>query len=108
VGDPVDSTAPAGTVGAQTPGAGKVAGGTTVTINPSTGEGAGIPAVNGMTPAAAIDAIKAAGFNKVSLGQCTESPNAPAAGAATDTDPPAGTMANRNAKVSVNYTANDC
>src|SRR5690606_22631280 len=75
VGNPVESGEAAGTVGAQTPGAGKVAGGTTVTIHPSTGEGAGIPAVNGRTPADAIAAIQAAGFSKVSLGQCTESPN---------------------------------
>lgn len=108
VGDPVESGIAAGLVAEQSPGPGKVAGGTTITIHPSTGEGASIPAVNGLSPAAAIAAVQGAGFNKVSLGTCTASPTAPTDGVATSTDPSAGSMASRKAKVSVNYSAISC
>ena len=108
VGDPVDSGEAAGTVGAQSPDAGKVAGGSTVTINPSNGEGTNVPLVNGKTPADAVAALQSAGFSKAELGQCTVTPNAPPAGAATSTDPPAGSTASRNAKISVNYNAISC
>ena len=43
VGAPVDSTEAAGIVAAQNPGAGKVAGGTAITISPSNGQGVTVP-----------------------------------------------------------------
>ena len=47
VGAPVDSSEAEGIVAAQSPGAGQVAGGTTVTISPSNGQGIAIPDVSG-------------------------------------------------------------
>ena len=108
VGDPVDSPEAAGIVAAQSPGAGKVAGGTDVTINPSTGEGSLVPNVAGMAPAAAINSLQSAGFNKASLGNCTVKADAPVMGSVTDTDPAAGSMANRKAKINVNFVAIAC
>jgi beta-lactam-binding protein with PASTA domain len=46
-GRPVDGTEAAGTIIQQDPGAGRVAGGTTVTIRPSNGQGIAVPAVSG-------------------------------------------------------------
>ena len=47
VGAPVDSNLPTDQIAAQTPGAGRVAGGATVTISPSNGQGTTVPDVVG-------------------------------------------------------------
>ena len=108
VGDPVDSTEGAGIIGAQSPGAGKVAGGTDVTINPSTGAGALVPNVAGMDPGAAVSSLRSAGFDKASLGTCTVKADAPLAGATTGTDPAAGSLVSRKTKINVNFVAIAC
>ena len=61
-----------GIVAAQNPGAGKVAGGTTVTINPSNGQGVSVPDVAGMQLDDAISDLRGAGFGNVQPGTCTE------------------------------------
>lgn len=70
-GAPVDSDQPEGTVAAQDPAAGKVAGGATVTLSPSNGQGATVPNVVGMPVDEAVDAIRGAGFNASVHGSCS-------------------------------------
>ncbi|GAA2008737.1 transglycosylase domain-containing protein [Microbacterium ulmi] len=108
VGDPVDSGEAEGIVAAQDPGAGKVAGGTTVTINPSNGQGLAIPDVTGRNLMDAIGALRGAGFGNVQPGTCTEDDTATGQGKVTSTSPPAGTVTNRNAAISVNYSREHC
>lgn len=105
VGDAVDGVEAAGTVIQQNPGAGRVAGGTTVTINPSNGQGVVVPGVSG-TPEEAQRALRGAGFGTVTL-QCTasEGANAPTV---TGTDPATGTVVSRNASITINYQAKNC
>ncbi|MFD5213123.1 transglycosylase domain-containing protein [Microbacterium sp. NPDC058345] len=64
VGDPVDSTVGAGLIAEQTPGAGRVPGGTTVTIVPSTGKSpeTAVPNVTGAKYAQAKNALEKSGF----------------------------------------------
>ncbi|MEJ1089007.1 transglycosylase domain-containing protein [Microbacterium sp. Mu-80] len=68
VGDEVDSTHPKGTVAEQDPGAGRVAGGTTVTLSPSSGKapetevGTAVPNVVGVKYGPAKAALEAMGF----------------------------------------------
>ncbi|GAB3601391.1 transglycosylase domain-containing protein [Microbacterium tumbae] len=64
VGGAVDSTEAKGLVGAQSPGAGRVAGGTTVTIQPSTGKAPAVdvPQVVGMSFGQGSQQITGAGF----------------------------------------------
>lgn len=106
VGDPVDGTEAPGTVVQQDPGAGRIAGGTTVTIRPSNGEGVAVPAVSGK-PDAAVSALRAAGFGQVSTA-CTQKDDAPPEGTVTGTDPTAGAVVNRNTAISVQYQAKTC
>ncbi|MFK4804503.1 transglycosylase domain-containing protein [Microbacterium sp. ZW CA_36] len=108
VGDPVDSDQPAGVVGAQNPGAGKVAGGSTVTINPSNGEGLTIPNVSGSTLEDAKKALRSAGFGNVSDGSCTADAALGAQTRAGATNPSAGSVVNRNTSIAVDYTAAVC
>ncbi len=108
VGAPVDSSEAAGTVAAQDPGAGRVAGGTMVTISPSTGNGRTIPDVSGSAPAAAVAALQAAGFSNAELGTCTVNASSPSSGAATGTNPAAGQSVNRSTTVTVAYTKPSC
>jgi membrane peptidoglycan carboxypeptidase len=105
VGHEVDSDQPKGTVAAQDPGAGRVAGGTNVTISPSNGKGIAVPDVTGEKPDAAVAAIRGAGFGNVDT-QCTQRDDGD--GTVTGTDPPAGTVAGPNTKVTVTYAAPDC
>ncbi|WP_227468093.1 transglycosylase domain-containing protein [Microbacterium sp. YJN-G] len=87
VGDPIDSTVGAGLVAAQTPGAGQVPSGTTVTLSPSTGKAPAVdvPPVTGAKFAAAKKSLEDAGFT-VSGDGCkggdTVTGQNPAAGAA--------------------------
>lgn len=106
VGDAVDGLEGAGTVIQQDPGAGRVAGGTVVTIRPSNGEGVTVPAVSGK-PADTVKALRDAGFGQVTTA-CTATETANDEGTVTGTDPAAGTVVNRNAEISVQYQAKKC
>jgi membrane peptidoglycan carboxypeptidase len=108
VGDPVDSDQPAGVVGAQNPGPGKIAGGSTVTINPSNGQGISVPDVSGRTLEDAKKALRSAGFGNVGDGTCTQDPAAGDKTRSTATNPPAGSVVNRNASIVVDYASADC
>lgn len=107
VGDPVDSDQAEGLVAAQNPAAGKVAGGSRVTINPSNGQGVAVPNVGGQSLEDAKRALRSAGFGNVTDGTCT--PDAAAAQPrATATSPGAGTVVNRNSAITVDYAAANC
>ncbi|MFT4135598.1 transglycosylase domain-containing protein [Microbacterium sp.] len=106
VGGAVDGVEDAGTVIAQEPGAGRVVPGTTVVIQPSNGVGIAVPSVSG-TPSAAEAQLRAAGFGRVES-QCTEDAGAGGPGTVTGTDPAAGTVANRNAMITVQYKRANC
>jgi beta-lactam-binding protein with PASTA domain len=108
VGEPVDSNVAEGLVAAQNPGAGKVAGGSAVTINPSNGQGLGVPNVAGLTLRDAKGALRSAGFGNVVDGSCTVDGAAGAQQKATGTDPAAGSLVNRNASIAVNYISLVC
>lgn len=108
VGDPVDSDQPEGMVGAQNPGAGQVAGGSTVTISPSNGQGITVPDTAGRTLDDAKKALRSAGFGNVSDGSCTADPAVGAQTQVTATNPAAGSVVNRNASITVDYTAAVC
>jgi membrane peptidoglycan carboxypeptidase len=108
VGDAVDSAEPAGVVAAQNPGAGRVAAGTVVTINPSNGQGVSVPDVAGRPLDQAINELRRAGFGNVQPGSCTSSDSGTDQGVATGTNPAAGTVVNRNAAISVDYARTDC
>jgi membrane peptidoglycan carboxypeptidase len=108
VGDPVDSAEAAGIVAAQNPAAGRVGGGTVVTINPSNGQGIAVPDVNGKQLDKAISDLRAAGFGNVQPGTCTEDEAAGVQGKATGTSPGAGTVVNRNSAITVNYSRMKC
>lgn len=108
VGDPVDSDAATDIVAAQNPGAGSVASGTSVTINASNGQGATVPAVSG-TVQSAQGQLQGKGFTNISLGTCTPDPSLAGNDTrATSTDPAAGTAANKNTAVRINYSKLAC
>ncbi|MBB2975142.1 membrane peptidoglycan carboxypeptidase [Microbacterium endophyticum] len=116
VTDAADGVEAAGTIISQSPGAGKVAGGTSVTITPSNGNGVSVPGVSG-TLAQAQQTLSGAGLNPV-VGTCTETGSASGekdkdkpedkTKTATGTDPAGGTVVARGATVSINYTAASC
>lgn len=106
VGDAVDGVEGAGTVIQQNPGAGRAAAGSTITINPSNGNGVAVPAVSGK-PGDAVQALRAAGFGQVGL-QCTENNDAGNDGTVTGTSPAAGTIVSRNAQITVQFQAKKC
>jgi membrane peptidoglycan carboxypeptidase len=108
VGEPVDSNVAEGLVAAQNPGAGRVAGGSAVTINPSNGQGLGIPNVAGMTLRDAKGALRSAGFGNVTDGTCAVDASAGAQQKATGTTPAAGSVVNRNASIAVDYISLVC
>lgn len=100
VGSPVDSDLPEGTIAEQSPGAGQVASGTTVTISPSNGDGATVPDVVGQVPAKAVSGLHSAGFSNVTL-----HPSCNAKGAEVEsTSPAAGSAAKKSATVTVRCT----
>lgn len=108
VGDPVDSDQPTNIVAAQNPGAGQVAAGTTVTINPSNGQGATIPAVSGKVQDAQ-KTLQDAGFTSIALGTCTPDDKLPDnESRATGTNPAAGTAVNRGSQILINYSKKSC
>ncbi|WP_425837503.1 transglycosylase domain-containing protein [Microbacterium sp. PA5] len=106
VADAIDATEKAGTIVEQSPGAGRVAGGTSVTITPSNGEGVAVPSVGG-TPDDAENALRAAGFGRIDR-ECTQQEGAPPQGVVTGTDPAAGTMVGRNTQITIQYQAANC
>lgn len=108
VGNPVDSTDAAGIVAAQSPGAGRVAGGTTVTLSPSNGQGVTVPDVTGRDVQTALTDLRSAGFGSAAAGTCTADPKATDKKIVTSTNPAAGTMTNRNTAITVNYTTKTC
>lgn len=106
VGEPVSSPEAKGTIVSQTPGAGRVVSGTTVTINPSDGEGVVVPGVSG-TPEQAARALSDAGFRNVAQ-KCEDNDGAPAEGVVTGTDPAAGETVGRDATITIEYQSSDC
>ncbi|GAA3657208.1 transglycosylase domain-containing protein [Microbacterium marinilacus] len=106
VGDPVAGTQDEGLIEAQDPGAGRVAGGTTVTISPSNGEGTTVPDVQGQSLRDALDAVSDAGLN-AERGECSEDGNS-GAGRATGTSPGADTVLSRGDTVTVDYVRKSC
>lgn len=107
-GAPVDSDMKKGLVAAQSPGAGKVAGGTVVTISPSNGQGLTVPDISGQPLDQAIAQLRQAGFGNVVAGSCSQDDDAAPQGQATRTKPKAGTVTNRNAAITVDYAASNC
>jgi membrane peptidoglycan carboxypeptidase len=108
VGEAVNSSEAQGIIASQSPGAGRVPGGTTVTISPSNGQGVTVPDVSGRSLDQAISELRRAGFGNVQPGSCTDSDSATAQGVATGTNPEAGSVVNRNSAISVNYSRLDC
>ncbi|MDR6876793.1 transglycosylase domain-containing protein [Microbacterium barkeri] len=107
VGETVPGDQPEGTIQRQDPGAGQAAGGTNVTIFPSDGKASSVPDVSGMSVQAAFAAITGAGFDNVERGSCSENSDA-GSGKVTGTDPEAGTVADPNTVIRVNYEAKSC
>ncbi|MBW9111314.1 transglycosylase domain-containing protein [Microbacterium ureisolvens] len=108
VGAPVDSDLPEGVVAAQNPGAGKVAGGTTVTISPSNVQGVAVPSVAGSSLEDAKKALRSAGFGNVGDGTCTVDASLGTQTKAGATNPAAGSVVNRNTSITVDYSAVIC
>lgn len=108
VGDPVDSDASTDVVAAQTPGAGQVAGGTTITINPSNGQGGTIPNVSGTVQQAQAQ-LAQAGFANVALGACSSDASLNGNDTrVTSSSPAAGTAVNKSAQIQLNYSRQAC
>jgi len=105
VGDEVDSAVEKGLVGKQSPGAGKVASGSVVTLSPSNGEGLEVPNVAGQQPAQAVATLQASGFHNVTA-SCTQ--KAGGSGLVTGTSPGAGETADANTAITVQYEADNC
>ncbi|MET0672883.1 MAG: transglycosylase domain-containing protein [Microbacterium pygmaeum] len=108
VGEAIDSPEAEGLIAAQDPGAGQVAGGTTVTIRPSNGQGTTVPDISTKPLTQALNDLRGAGFGNVQQGTCTVDPAATAQGVATSTSPGAGSAVNRNAAITVNYSRDKC
>ncbi|WP_091352036.1 transglycosylase domain-containing protein [Microbacterium sp. LKL04] len=106
VGDPVASPEAEGTIVAQSPGAGRVVSGTTVTISPSDGKGVVVPGVSG-TPQQAAAALNGAGFTNLEQ-SCKQDDAAPPEGVVTGTDPAAGETVGRDDTITIQYQAKDC
>ncbi|MEJ1155059.1 transglycosylase domain-containing protein [Microbacterium marmarense] len=105
VGGEVDSSEAEGLVAEQSPGAGRVAGGSVVTISPSNGQGATVPNVSGSV-SNAESALRAAGFGRISS-SCSEDENA-SGESVTGTSPAAGEAVTKNTSITINYVSPDC
>ncbi len=108
VGAPVDSSEGAGIVVAQNPGAGKAAGGTAITISPSNGQGVTVPSDVAGKPIGEALAYLSTTFPNVRPGTCTAEKSAKGNGIATGTNPPGGTVVNRNTQITVDYKSEHC
>ncbi|MBZ4487995.1 transglycosylase domain-containing protein [Microbacterium sp. cx-55] len=107
VGPAVDSDQATDIVAAQNP-SGSTAGGSTITINPSNGQGGTVPSVSG-TVQNAQQQLTSAGFGNVALGTCTVDPQLTGNDTrATATNPAGGTAANRNTQIAIEYAAARC
>lgn len=107
VGEAVDSNRPEGVVSVQNPSAGRVAGNTLVTLNPSNAQAAVVPDVVGHSLADAERMLREAGFGHITDGTCTQDPAA-VQPRATSTDPRPGSIVKRKAAISVDYAAAAC
>ncbi|WP_247630994.1 transglycosylase domain-containing protein [Microbacterium croceum] len=96
VGDPVDSDKATNIVVEQDP-SGQTAGGSTVTISPSNGQGGTVPDVTGQNATAAGAALVGAGFSSVDFAASCSAPGAKV----TSTSPAANSAANKSTKISV-------
>lgn len=105
VADATDSSEPEGRIVSQDPGAGRAAGGSTVTITPSNGQGASVPAVTG-NPEEAERQLRSAGFTNIDT-SCTERESAEEP-TVTGTDPAAGSAVGRSTQITIQYAAKDC
>lgn len=106
-GDAVTSTQAAGTVESQNPGAGRVSGGTTVTISPSNGEGVAVPNVVGMNRQQAVDSIRGT-FGRNPAETCVVKEGATGPGVVTSVSPGAGSIVNRNAQLAITFERDTC
>jgi membrane peptidoglycan carboxypeptidase len=106
VGAPVDSDQATDIIVTQNP-SGATAAGSTITINPSNGQGATVPGVSG-TVQDAQRQLNAAGFANVVPGVCTENPGLSGDTQATGTNPAGGTAANKSTQITVDFTAKKC
>ncbi|WP_406249289.1 transglycosylase domain-containing protein [Microbacterium sp. M] len=97
VGAPVDSNLPTDQIAAQSPGAGRIAGGATVTISPSNGQGATVPDVVGEKASKAQSELASAGLSNLAWDASCGLPNAEV----ESTNPPAGTAVNRSTTIAV-------
>ncbi|MFS6529870.1 transglycosylase domain-containing protein [Microbacterium aurugineum] len=96
-GPAVDSDQPTNIVVAQDP-SGQAAGGTTVTISPSNGQGTTVPGnLAGMSRADAAAALGAAGFTSIDFDNSCNPPNA----VVSSTDPAPGTATSKSTAVRV-------
>lgn len=107
VGDAVDGTQGAGIIERQDPGAGRVSGGTVVTISPSNGQGVAVPDVVGMNRQQAIDTIRGT-FGRNPAETCVAKPGATGPGVVTAVNPGSGTIVNRNAQLSITFERDTC
>lgn len=107
VSDPVDSERAEGTVATQSPGAGRVAGGTVITLGPSNAQAVKIPDVSGRSMTDATSTLREAGFVSITEGRCNVDSAMPEPRARA-TDPASGVIANRNAPVVIEYAAAEC
>ncbi|GAA5033075.1 transglycosylase domain-containing protein [Microbacterium fluvii] len=107
VGDSVDAVEAKGTIVDQSPGAGKVAGGSTVTISPSNGKGVSVPDVAGQSVQDAANTLRAAGLNPTA-GSCSADGSTEGNGTATGTSPAAGKVVGSGDSVAINYAHKDC
>ncbi|WP_243224546.1 transglycosylase domain-containing protein [Microbacterium sp. CIAB417] len=97
VGAPVDSDQPTDVIAAQSPGAGKVAGGATVTISPSNGQGTTVPDVTGQKANQAQASLAGAGLSNLSWDASCAVPGAEVSG----TNPAANTAVNKSASIAI-------
>lgn len=103
-GAAVNSTEAKGIVAEQSPGAGRVATGTVVTISPSNGKGVVVPDVSGLPLGDALSALS--GFGRVNT-DCQQDDDAEGE-IVTKTNPGANEVVDRNARITVTYVSNGC
>lgn len=107
VGAAVDSDIAEGLIAAQNPGAGKVAGGSVVTISPSNGQALVVADIAGRSLDQAVAELRRS-FGNVQPGTCTVDESAGNQKRATSSTPAAGSVVNRNSAILVNYSSREC
>ncbi|MFT4233410.1 MAG: transglycosylase domain-containing protein [Microbacterium sp.] len=106
VGDEVNGSQPEGRVESYDP-SGTAPANSVITLHPSNGKGSEVPDVSGASVNAAYSALRAAGFEDLELGSCSEDESA-GNGRATGTDPSAGTVASTDTTIKINYESKNC